>query len=205
MKPREAVHTLPSPSAATTLAATPKDRKPVSNDLVDETTDADAVAGDGVIIQPALYHSPQPSTCFAYWPVHSPSQISLDLLEFGTHAFRHRTTMDHEPAMFACLGTYMCEAKKIKRLRPAFTASLSTFGRKAPKLQQTRLPFVKLQSELGESRAEFLQARPRLAVMLETDHEVIRITYHHHIAAAAVLPPPLDPLVKHIVQEYVRE
>jgi hypothetical protein len=36
-------------------------------------------------------------------------------------------------------------------------------------------------------------------MVLETDHEVIRIAYYDHIAAAAVLPPPLDPEVKHIV------
>ncbi len=113
--------------------------------------------------------------------------------------------MDREPAVLARLGTLVREAKKFKRFRPALAASLASFDRIATELDQTRFPVVELQSELGEPRAEFLQTRRGLAMILETDHEVIRITYNYHIAAAAILPPPFDPPVKHIMQEYVRE
>ena len=37
------------------------------------------------------------------------------------------------------------------------------------------------------------RARAILAVVFETNHEVIRITHHNDIAAAAVTPPPFDP------------
>ncbi len=79
MNPRETLHSLPGPPTATTLTATPKYSKPVSSYLVDKTADAVTVARDGVIIQPAPHHPPQPATRFAHRPVHSLSQISLDL------------------------------------------------------------------------------------------------------------------------------
>ena len=67
--------------------------------------------------------------------------------------------MDREPAVLACLGTLVREAKKVKRFWPALAASLSTFDRIAAELDQARFPFVQLQSELGKPRAEFLQTR----------------------------------------------
>ena len=79
MTPRYALHSFPGPPTATTLTAASKYGKPVSSDLVDKTTDAVTVAGNGVIIQPAPHHTPQPTTRFADRPVHSLSQISLDL------------------------------------------------------------------------------------------------------------------------------
>jgi hypothetical protein len=108
--------------------------------------------------------------------------------------------MDREPAVLARLGTLVGEAKKVKRFRRGLAASFTTFDRIAAELDQTRFPFVQLQTELGKPRVEFFQTRRRLAVVFETDHEVIRITYHHDITAAAIISPPLDPQVKHIVQ-----
>ena len=64
---------------------------------------------------------------------------------------------------------------------------------------------MQFQAKLGEPRAEFLQTRRGLAMVFKTWHKVIRIAYNHYITAAAVSPPPLDPQVKHIVQEYIRE
>ena len=60
---------------ATSLAAASKHLEPETSDLVDETVDAVAVAGDGMIIQPALYNLPQPSARFAKRPVHSLAQL----------------------------------------------------------------------------------------------------------------------------------
>ncbi len=79
MKPRNTLHSLPRPPMATTLTATAKYGQPVASYLVNETADAVTVARDGVIIQPALYDTPQPTPRFAYRPVHSLSQFRLDL------------------------------------------------------------------------------------------------------------------------------
>ncbi len=107
--------------------------------------------------------------------------------------------MDGEPALFARLDTLVSEAQKVKRFRPALATSFTSLDRIAAELDQTRLALVQFQAKLGKPRVEFFQARRCFAVVLETDHEVIRITHHDHVAAAAVIPPPLDPEVNLIV------
>ena len=204
MTPHEALHPCPRPAIATSLTAATNHFEPQTSYLVDETGDAVTVARDGMIVQPSTHNASQPSGRFTKWPVHSLSQFRFDRLQCRTHALGHGVAMNGEPALLSCLGTLVREAKKVKRLRPALSVSFSSFDRITAELDQTRFPLVQLQAELGEPRAEFFQTRRCLAVVLETDHEVIRITHNNHIAAAAVLSPPLDPQVKHIVQEYVR-
>jgi len=80
MTHRKAMHTFPRPLLATTVTTTPKCSKPEPSCLADETVDAVDVARDSVIIHPALHNAPQPTARFAHRPVHSLSQISLDLL-----------------------------------------------------------------------------------------------------------------------------
>jgi hypothetical protein len=99
----------------------------------------------------------------------------------------------------------MREPKKVERFRPVFSTSLAFFRRMAAELDQTCFFVMQFQAKLDETCAEFLQTRCRLALVLETYHEIIRITYHHDIAAAVTLPPPLDPKVKNIVQVHVRK
>ncbi len=113
--------------------------------------------------------------------------------------------MDREPAVLSGLGALVREAKKVESFRSAFAAPFTVFARIATELDQTRFPIVQLQAKLGETRAELFQTRRRLVTMLKADNEVIRIAHDNHIAVAAVGPPPRDPQVKHIVQEYVQE
>ena len=75
----QTVHSSPSPTA-TSLAAAADTAKPQTSHLVNKTTDAVAVARNGVIIQPTLHNTPQPATRFAKWPVHSLSQFYFDRL-----------------------------------------------------------------------------------------------------------------------------
>jgi hypothetical protein len=107
--------------------------------------------------------------------------------------------MNGEPAMLPRPGTHMSEAQKVKWLRPALAAFFTPFDRKTTKLDQTRLSRMQFQAELGKPFPEILQTRFCLAVILETDHEVIRISYDYHVAVATVVPPPLDPKVEHIM------
>jgi len=199
MTPGKTLHPIPRPTTATSLTAAAEHVEPKTSDLVYKTANAVTVARDGVIIQPALHNTPQPTGRFAKWPVHSLTQFSFDRLECGTHAFGHRMSMDREPTLLASLGTLVREAKKVESFRPTLAASFTPFACIATEFDQTRFPFVQLQAKLDKPRAEFFQTRRCLVMMLEADHKVIRITYDHHIAAAAVFPPPLDPQVKHIV------
>ena len=79
--------------------------------------------------------------------------------------------MDREPAVLACLGTLMREAKKVERFWPALSASCSSLDRIAAELDQTRLSFVQLQAKLGEPRVEIFQARFRLTMVLKANHK----------------------------------
>ncbi len=156
-----------------------------------------------VIIQPPLYNPSQPSSRFADRPVHPSAEFRFNLVECCSHAFARTIAMDGKPAVCSGLGTHMCETKETERLRSALPTSFSLLGRITAELDQTRFPFVQFQAKLGKPRVEFFQTRRCLAVFLEADHEVIRISNHNHIAAAAVFPPPLDPQVKHVVQVHV--
>ena len=133
--------------------------------------DAVAVAGDSVIIEPALYNTPQPPGRFAHRPMHAFTQLLLDRAEGGTYAFGHRLSMDGEPTLLASLGAHMREAKKVESFGSVLAASFTVFDRIAAKLDQTRFPFVQLQTKLGEPRAEFFQTLRCLAVVLKSDHE----------------------------------
>jgi len=200
----QSVHTLPIP-ATTSLTATANHVKPHTSYLVNKTSNPVAVARDGMIIQPTLDNSSQPAGRFAKWPVHALSQFYFDHLQCRTHAFSHRMSMDCEPTILSNLGTLVCETKEIENFRSALAASFTSFARIATKLDQTRFSLVEIQTKLGKPRAEFFQTRRCFILVLEANHEVIRITYYYHITAAAVFPPPLDPQVKHIMQEYVRK
>ena len=126
MKPRQSLHSLhslPRPAAVTSLAATTKLKQPVASYLVHETVDAMAVARDGMIIQPALYHTPQPATRFAQRAMSSLSQFCFDLPQLGTYTFGHRMAMNRAPALLASLGTLVREAKEIESFRPALLFS----------------------------------------------------------------------------------
>ena len=206
------LHPFPIPAATTSLTATAEHGKPMTSDLVDESTDAIAVARHGVIIQPALHNTSQPAAGFAEGPVLSRSQLRLDRLKSRTHASGHRVPMDREPTILSRLRALVREAKKVKSPGPALAVSFSPFNRKATELDQASLAFMQFQAKLGEPRVEFLQTRDCFAVVLETDHEVVRrpplrggARHHHHIAAATVVPPLLDPQLEDIMQEHVRQ
>ncbi len=185
------------------LAASSNRAEPETSHLVDELVQPAAVARNGMIVQPSPHDARQPAARFAQGSCIRLRSFSLIACERRTHAFRHREWR-WEPSRPRRVRTLVREAEKVERLGPPLAASFSSFDRIAAELDQTRFPFVQLQAELGETYLKCVQARRRLAVVLETDHEVIRITYHNHIATAAVFPPPLDPQVEHVVQVHVR-
>ena len=149
MMPRETLHSLPSPTTATTLTATTYQRQPVTSYLVDETADAVTVARHGVIVQPALHNTPQPTTRFAHWSMLSLSQFRFDLPQFGTHAFGHRMPMNREPALLASLGTLVRETKEIESFRSALAASFTSLARITTELDQTRFPSCSFKPNLA--------------------------------------------------------
>ncbi len=121
---RQRAHALPRPTTATALAASAERAEPVASYLADEAGQAVAVAGDGMIIQPALNNPSQPTARFAYWAVHPLLQPDFDRLEGRAHALGHTVAMNREPAVLASLGALVREAKEIESFRPALAAPL---------------------------------------------------------------------------------
>ncbi len=78
MTPCKALHPSPRPATANKLTAAADYFQPKTSHLVHETADAASVAGDGMVIQPALHNASQPAGRLAKWPVHSLSQFRFD-------------------------------------------------------------------------------------------------------------------------------
>ncbi len=114
--------------------------------LVDETTDAAAVAGDGVIVQPTLHNASQPPARFTKWSMLSPAQLLLDCLQRRTHTACYRVTRDGEPAMLSGPGTLVRETQEVESIRPVLASLFSPFVRKTSELDQTSLSFVQFLS-----------------------------------------------------------
>ena len=142
MASRKTLHPSPRPAAATALRAAANYTQPETSYLVHEAVDAVRVARDGVIIQPTLHNASQPSSRFAYWSVHSLSQISFDRLQRGADAFCHRMAMNSEPALLSRQSTLMRETQKVESVGPVPIVSFSAFDCIATELDQTRFPFV---------------------------------------------------------------
>jgi len=62
---------------------------------------------------------------------------------------------------------------------------------------------MKIQAELLESLTEILQAGAGVCFLLESDHQVIRITDHKAIACRMTLSPLVDPQIENVVQEHL--
>ena len=71
-------HPSPRPATATSLTTAAEYFQPETSHLVHEAADAVTVAGDGMIIQPALHNASQPTGRFAKWPMHSLSQLCFN-------------------------------------------------------------------------------------------------------------------------------
>ena len=169
-----------------------------------ETVRALLVVGDSVIVQPSRHNAIEPSACFAYRVVHSPSEFNAERTERSSHAFADAVAMNGKLVRPSSPAAHMGEAQEVERLG-AFTASFSIFGREATELDQTGLGAMEFQPELGHAGLKFLQARGGLVIVLEPHHKVIGIADHNNVAGAPLSTPPLDPEVKDIVKVHVRQ
>jgi wyosine [tRNA(Phe)-imidazoG37] synthetase (radical SAM superfamily) len=101
-----------------------------------------------MIVHPALYNSPKPSTRLFERAVHAFTQLGLNSLQRRAPAFRDAVSLNSEPTLCPSLATPVCESKKVERFGAAFITLRSTINRIATELDQTRLSFVELQTKL---------------------------------------------------------
>jgi len=103
------------------LASTTKLGEPVLLYFVEKLGHPFQVAGDGMIVQPALADPAQPFTHRLNRPVASLNELHLDRCNRGTQTLRDRFPAKCKPALAGHVAA-MREAEKVERFRSAFSA-----------------------------------------------------------------------------------
>jgi len=134
---RKSVHERPRHPAP--LTATSNHPQPAFANLKPKTPETGEIAGDGVIVEVALNHTPQPLPDFRQRLMHPLPKRDLHLVQLGEESLSDGFAQHEKLAVLPGLSTYMREPQEVKRLRLAFAPLLSVYGRKPPKLNQAGL------------------------------------------------------------------
>ena len=136
----ETSHVLPRYPAF--LAAPLKYSQPAFAHFTSKALEASGVAGNCVIVEVALYHTPQPSPDVRQRLMHASPKFILYLFQFGQESLSDTLAQHKELAVLPGLSTDVGEAQKVERLRLALAVLLSTECSKAPELNEAR--FVRM-------------------------------------------------------------
>ena len=127
------------------------------------------VAGNGVIVHPALHDLAQPASGVAQRIVPSLAELLLDRSKFRPQTFRDAHSTNRKPAVLTSLPALVRESQEIECPGTTFATARPTFGRVTSKLDQPCLGVVELQAELHETLSEFIQTGLRVSLSLETN------------------------------------
>ena len=142
---------------------------------------------------------PQPLPLPGNGLVHAPSQLVLDLPELRLHAVAAALPMDLEVAP-AGLAADEGEAQEVEGLRLAKPAPRALGRREAAELDQAGLVRMQRQRELLQPLTHRIPEAPGVGLVLETDHNVIRVAHEDHVAGGLAPSPALGPEVEDVVQ-----
>ena len=121
-------HPSPRPATATSLNTAAEYFQPETSHLVHEAADAVTVAGDGMIIQPALDNASQPTGRFAKRP--------------GTHMSEAQKVESFRPARPASFSVPDRKATKLDQTRLPFVQLQAKLGEPRVESFQTRRRFA---------------------------------------------------------------
>src|SRR5918995_6727245 len=131
-------------------------------------------------------------------------ELGLNPAQLRTQPLLARDPLKLEPPV-PRLRADVREPEKLERFRLRESARLSALSGEPPKLDQPRLALVQPQIELREPLAKTSPEPLGVPTMLESHHEVVRITHDDHLAARVTTSPLVDPQVKDVVQVHVRQ
>jgi hypothetical protein len=77
--------------------------------------EASGISGNGMIVERALYHAPQPSPDFRQRLMHARPQFILHLLQFGKESLSDALAQHEEFAVLPGLSTDVGEPQEIER------------------------------------------------------------------------------------------
>jgi hypothetical protein len=100
------------------------------------------VSGNGMIVEVALYHAPQPFPDFRQRLMHALPEFVLHLFQLGGESLSDTLAQHEELAVLPSLSTDVGEAQKVEGLRLALSMILPTDCGKTPELMQAR--FVRM-------------------------------------------------------------
>src|SRR5262249_51853310 len=125
--------------------------------------------------------------------------LVLDLPQLCRSAVPPTFATDLEPALPGPSAD-MSEAKEIERFRLT-EPELGTLCRcKAAERDQPGLLRMQCQRKLRQPLAHHVEKASAVGLVLEADHDVVRITYDHHVASSLAPSPACRPEIEDVVQ-----
>src|SRR5664280_1982288 len=104
--------------------------------------------------------------------MHASPELVLDLGQLRPHPLRDGLALQPEPSVLG-LPAEVREAEEVERLRLADATSRPGPGSSAPELDEPRLVGMQLQAELRQPLTKVAEELLRIALMLESGHEVV--------------------------------
>src|SRR6202011_52781 len=189
----------PLPGQRMLLAAAPQRPPPKPDDMITEGAKRPRVGRHGVVGIVAGDDRLQPSPLLGEGLLHALAQFVLDLPQLRTSAVPPTFAADLEPALpgpSADVG----KAKEVERFRFA-EPELGTLRRcEAAERDQPGLLRMQRQRKLRQPLAHHVEKASAVGLVLEADHDVVRITHDHHVASSLAPSPARRPEIEDVVQ-----
>ena len=124
------------------LAATLQYPQPAFAHFTPKALETGEGSGNGMIVEVALYHAPQPFPDFRQRMMHALPELVLHLFQLGKESLSDALAQHEELAVLPSLPTDVGEAQEVERLRLALPMLLPAYCGKTPELDQAR--FVRM-------------------------------------------------------------
>ena len=136
--------------------------------------------------------------------MHATPLFRADGVQFAGQSLVVGPSLHHEAAVSAA-RTIVREAEEGKGLGAPVAAGLPSLGRESTEFQESRFIIVQRQAKRDEARPKGDQHLLRVRVVLKAHHKVVGVAHDDDATARVPSSPLVDPQVKHVVQEDIRE
>src|SRR6266498_4169076 len=163
-----------------------------------------AVEGDSVVAIMPAQHLAKPAMLLRHRDVPPLPHLHAQLFQLPGHPRRLRLPLDREPST-SSLAAVVGEAQEVERLRSSQTRLCSAFGGEPPKRDQPGLALIEREAELDQPLLECLRQSSCVLFILGSNDRVVGVANDHDLAARMSPTPLMDPSIKAVVQEDVRQ
>jgi len=185
------------------LTASPQTLEPSFTYMGTESRHHAAVGRYREVGEVAPHHGPEPAPLLIDRPMPVPAKRFRDLIESGSHPLPLRPTPELKARAVLPGGAVVGEPQEVEHFWLAFAASFSAFGCKLAELDQARLLRMQAQCEPGQPVLEIVQKALRIALVLEANDRVVRVSHDDHIAGRVPRAPLLDPEIVDVVEIHI--